>query len=204
MNISNGDQLRICGIAMIAGALLAFIYDLAKGMRPGGKSGERALAVLDVLYWVFAAFAVFALALKLLSGHVRVYYLAALLAGAVIYRTTLGRAARFLIGKIRHLLGRAYRAAERAVRRPIDRVKRAVSYRARLWRRYRRRAPRLWREDRGHRRERQRGRAETGESDAACGGRGARLSRGRRAEEKERRASPAGRSPRRAAGSGEK
>ena len=83
-------QMAIFGQGMLLGVLLGLVYD---GMRTVRRNSRlRVLAFgLDLLFWLGATAALFALTLLRDDGRVRIYHMAAVLLGGGVYFATLSR-----------------------------------------------------------------------------------------------------------------
>ena len=98
-----GQALAFLG-AMALGGALGIVYDLFRLLR--GRLGWRGLgAVLDLVYWPLAAAALFAYSVTAGDGVVRVYLMAGVALGGVLYFLMLSWAALLLGGWMADLTG---------------------------------------------------------------------------------------------------
>lgn len=95
--------------ALLLGACMAAVYDLLKIYRQLFGGGTVALFIQDVLFFSVCGFVTFIFMLVFNNGQVRIFAIAAQLAGAVIYRLSLGRLvmliSEFLTGILKKLWG---------------------------------------------------------------------------------------------------
>ena len=83
-------QAQVLGQGFLLGLGLGVCYDACRGIRRCCP-WRWVWFLLDVVFWVGTAAAIFAHALMLGSGVVRIYHAAAFLLGAVVYLTTVSR-----------------------------------------------------------------------------------------------------------------
>ena len=80
MYVDIAAQAEIFGQGVLLGALLGLVYDGMRTLRRSIRLGALAF-MLDVLFWLGAVSALFALTLLRDSGEVRIYHMLAFLAG---------------------------------------------------------------------------------------------------------------------------
>lgn len=106
MSLDPAAQAHALGLCLAAGALLGLFYDLLRPLRllplPRLIGG-----LADLTFWAAAALLLFACALLLGDGRVRLYMAAGVMAGATVYFLTLSSAVRRFLGLIGGLLVRA-------------------------------------------------------------------------------------------------
>ena len=90
MYVDIAAQAEIFGQGVLLGALLGLVYDGMRTLRRSIRLGALAF-MLDVLFWLGAVSALFALTLLRDSGEVRIYHMLAFLAGGGLYFGTLSR-----------------------------------------------------------------------------------------------------------------
>lgn len=105
MSLDPAAQARALGLCLAAGVLLGLYYDLLRPLRllPLPRPvGELA----DLAFWAAAAFLLFACALLLGDGRVRLYMAAGVLAGAAAYFLLLSPPVRRLLALTGRTLAR--------------------------------------------------------------------------------------------------
>ena len=108
MSIDPSAQARALALCLAAGAGLGLFYDLLRQVRLAPV--PRLLAgLLDLLFWFAAAGLLFACALVLGDGRVRLYLSAGLGAGAALYFLLLSPVVRRALALLSQLLGRLLR-----------------------------------------------------------------------------------------------
>ena len=106
MSLDPAAQAHALGLCLAAGVLLGLCYDLLRPLRllplPRLIGG-----LADLTFWAAAALLLFACALLLGDGRVRLYMAAGVMAGAAVYFLTLSSSVRRFLGLIGGLLVRA-------------------------------------------------------------------------------------------------
>ena len=117
MSLDPAAQARILGICLAAGVLLGLYYDLLRPLRllplPRLVGG-----LADLAFWTAAALLLFACALLLGDGRVRLYMAAGVLAGAAAYFLSLS----FLVRRSLSLIGRMLARAGRLLVLPLKKL----------------------------------------------------------------------------------
>ena len=90
MYVDVAAQAEIFGQGVLLGVLLGLVYDGMRTLRRSIRLWILAF-VLDVLFWLGAVAALFALTLLRDSGEVRIYHMLAFLAGGGLYFVSLSR-----------------------------------------------------------------------------------------------------------------
>lgn len=78
-------ELFVFAVMIICGAVISVVFDLLRAMRTEIKPNNAVVALIDILFWVFASFAVLAAVWNFNSGIFRFYEIAGLALGAVFY-----------------------------------------------------------------------------------------------------------------------
>ncbi len=73
------------------GALYCFLYDILRAVRKNKRFSDWAVAVQDLLFFIFAALITFLLLLKYTYGEIRLYIFIAIIIGFSVFRVTLSR-----------------------------------------------------------------------------------------------------------------
>ena len=108
MSLDPAAQARALGICLAAGGLLGLYYDLLRPLRL--RPLPRLLGGLaDLAFWAAAALLLFACALLLGDGRVRLYMAAGVLAGAAVYFLLLSPTVRRFLFLLGRLSARAWR-----------------------------------------------------------------------------------------------
>lgn len=117
MSLDPAAQARILGICLAVGVLLGLYYDLLRPLRllplPRLIGG-----MTDLAFWAAAALLLFACALLLGDGRVRLYMAAGVLAGAAAYFLSLS----FLVRRSLSLIGRMLARAGRLLVLPLKKL----------------------------------------------------------------------------------
>ena len=102
MTLSPAAQAHALALSLAAGAGLGLFYDLLRPLRLSPLSRWLA-ALTDLLFWLAAAGVLFACALALGDGRVRLYMAAGLAVGAVLYFRLVSPALRRLLDRLLRL-----------------------------------------------------------------------------------------------------
>ena len=104
-------------ISMLSGCVMVFLYDVLRIFRKLVTHGTIALAIEDMLYWVFSALFIFAMLYRKNDGLIRGFAIGGIVTGMLVYNYLIsswatGVVARILKKLIRlflyplHLLGK--------------------------------------------------------------------------------------------------
>ena len=90
MHVDIAGQAAVFGLSLLLGAALGLVYDGMRALRRSLKLAWLAF-LLDLLFWLGATTALFALTLLWDDGQVRIYHMAAAALGGGLYFLTLSR-----------------------------------------------------------------------------------------------------------------
>ncbi|MCR4426469.1 MAG: spore cortex biosynthesis protein YabQ [Firmicutes bacterium] len=120
-------QARVLGVAVLAGVLMGFIYDLFWLARTCTRARGVWTGLSDLTYWLACAAVVFSLLMQVNRGEVRLFVLFGLAIGLGAYRITLRHnvvrgllSLRRGVARTAHRVGRATRSGGRIIRRSIS------------------------------------------------------------------------------------
>ena len=109
--------------ACLLGIILGAVYDTIRAVRRGARLGRAAENLSDFFYTLFFFFCYFILSAAR-TGELRLFTLAAMLAGAAAERFTLGRLLMLVFSHISRLFRRLYdRTLGRAIAKIIQIIK---------------------------------------------------------------------------------
>lgn len=102
--ISSRDQLITVGFSLLAGVLLAVIYDLFKAPRLCRNKGSVRIFFEDVFFGALSSLICFCLFMLRTKGQIRLFYLACCGAGFLLWRISLSKYfLKVLCFAIRHI-----------------------------------------------------------------------------------------------------
>ena len=84
--ISNYDQIIGFLLSLLLGALFCLIYDVVRAYRFVWKSSALAIALVDLLIWIFYAVFTFVFLIARTNGEIRGYILVGEFLGFIIFR----------------------------------------------------------------------------------------------------------------------
>lgn len=100
MNISSEIQINFFLLSLLLGAFLCVVFDFFRVLRLIGLNGKISVFIEDMLFFIIAAFCIFAFYMKITDGKFRLIVPISALLGFVIYRVTIGKLLFFVIKKI--------------------------------------------------------------------------------------------------------
>ena len=131
MSLDPAAQAHALGLCLAAGVLLGLFYDLIRPLRLLPLS--RLLAGLaDLAFWAAAALLLFACALVLGDGRVRLYMAAGVLAGAAAYFLLLSPPVRRVLDLVCRLLAGVCRVLAAPVRFSARQLKKSLHFEKKL------------------------------------------------------------------------
>lgn len=81
-------ELRIAGVALLCGAVITVVYDLLRIFRRVISHGNFWIGVEDFIFWIWTAFWVFSVLYRENDGNLRMYTIAAMVLGMLLYHKT--------------------------------------------------------------------------------------------------------------------
>ena len=121
MTMSTANQAYIFLATVYVGLLLGLIYDVYRAFRMIIKPGKWFVAVLDLSFWVFAAFLSFFMLFRINGGEIRLYAFIGLALGWGLYTLTIG-------GLVVKLLVKVYETVSGIILWPIRMVTKAIKW----------------------------------------------------------------------------
>lgn len=94
------DELKLFGICLVLGGIIAFIYDLIRMIRLFIPHKNVFVDIEDLLFWLFTAWMVFWTLFTYNRGSLRAYAFLGMFVGVIFYALTLSRIIMFLAHKI--------------------------------------------------------------------------------------------------------
>ena len=109
LDFSNFWQLQTLGYAVIVGILLCLSYDLVRFFNRLIRPSTFVLAIIDIVYWVYAAIVSFCFFMLFSKGVIRLYAYAGFFAGFGICRITLSKLFMLMLNWLQGLLKIIYK-----------------------------------------------------------------------------------------------
>ena len=94
------NQIGILFYALVAGIVVAFIYDLFRIKRKVVKSNVIIIALEDLIYWIIASIVLFLSIYASNDGELRGFAVIGFFSGALLYFLLLSRTVTFILIKI--------------------------------------------------------------------------------------------------------
>lgn len=121
MTLSTTNQAYIFLATVYVGLLLGLVYDIYRAARIIMNPGKWFVAIMDLSFWILAAFMTFYTLYKVNSGEIRLYAFIGLALGWGLYTLSIG-------GMVVNLLVKVYRAVTWAILWPIRKVSKAIKW----------------------------------------------------------------------------
>ncbi|NLI60356.1 MAG: spore cortex biosynthesis protein YabQ [Clostridiales bacterium] len=90
MTLSTTNQAYIFLATVYLGLILGIIYDIYRAFRMVAKPGKWLVAILDLSFWILAAFISFFMLFKVNGGQIRLYAYIGLALGWGLYALIIG------------------------------------------------------------------------------------------------------------------
>lgn len=94
------DELRLFGICLAVGAMIALIYDLVRIIRLLIPHRDFMVDIEDLAFWMFTAWLVFRTLFTYNRGSLRAYAFLGMFLGVIIYGLTFSKIVMFMVRKI--------------------------------------------------------------------------------------------------------
>ncbi len=131
MELSNIAQFYSLLFSFLFGGVLGLIYTVLSVFRISFGGKTLTSAFLDAVFWAVAAVSSFYFIFNVNSGVVRVYLLAGVAAGMLIFLATLGKTVTRLITKLLRKIKRKVKKLIAKVRAPVEKAANIVEIRVR-------------------------------------------------------------------------
>lgn len=93
-------EFRVVGIALLYGAMITIVYDLIRIFRRVIAHGNWWIGIEDFIFWIWAAFWIFSVLYRENDGSFRMYTIASMVLGMIIYHVTISEPFVVFAGKI--------------------------------------------------------------------------------------------------------
>lgn len=94
------DEVKLFGICLLLGMILAAIYDLFRISRLLIRHSNLVVDLEDLIYWIITAFLVFQTLFRYNQGALRGYAFLGMVLGVILYALTISRVFLFVIKKL--------------------------------------------------------------------------------------------------------
>lgn len=92
MNVSVSTEMYVFVMSAVSGVIVGAVFDVFRAIRYKVKQKPLSVGVQDILFWIIAAFIVFAFMYNINSGQPRWYIFAGAILGECVYAAVAGRA----------------------------------------------------------------------------------------------------------------
>lgn len=94
------EELRVVGTAVVCGAVITIVYDLLRIFRRVIPHGNGWIGFEDFIFWIWTAFWIFSVLYRENDGSFRMYTIASMVLGMIIYHKTISESLVKFMGYI--------------------------------------------------------------------------------------------------------